>query len=56
MTNNNSKTSIIRQFLTKKFNPKYQPTIEDLFYKEFDFGCVELNVCIRIYIFSPPGT
>lgn len=42
--NRTGKTAILNRFLSKKFDEKYKPTVEDLFSKEFDLGSIELKV------------
>ena len=34
----------MNRFLFKKFEPKYKPTVEDLFTQDFDLGCIEIKV------------
>lgn len=38
------KTAIVRRFLFNTFNEKHRPTVEDLFFKEFNLGTLLLKV------------
>lgn len=38
------KSCIVRRFLTKTYNDKYRPTVEDLHNREYDLGSVTLKV------------
>ena len=38
------KSCIVRRFLTKTYNDKYRPTVEDLHNREYDLGAVTLKV------------
>ncbi|KAG5677477.1 hypothetical protein PVAND_007235 [Polypedilum vanderplanki] len=40
------KSCIVRRFLTKSYNDKYRPTVEDLHNREYDLGAVTLKVDI----------
>jgi small GTP-binding protein len=40
------KTSVIKRFLFKTFNERYKPTVEELYYREFDLGHIKLKVDI----------
>ncbi|XP_070489778.1 GTP-binding protein Di-Ras2 isoform X2 [Chironomus tepperi] len=40
------KSCIVRRFLTKTYNDKYRPTVEDLHNREYDLGAVTLKVDI----------
>ncbi|CRL00198.1 CLUMA_CG013472, isoform A [Clunio marinus] len=40
------KTCVVRRFLTKTYNDKYRPTVEDLHNREYDLGSVTLKVDI----------
>lgn len=45
------KSCIVRRFLTKSYNDKYRPTVEDLHNREYDLGSVTLKVSI-IHFFN----
>lgn len=38
------KTAIVKRFLTNTFVEKYRPTVEDLFFKEYNLGTILLKV------------
>lgn len=38
------KSCVVRRFLTKTYNDKYRPTVEDLHNREYDLGSVTLKV------------
>ena len=38
------KSCIVKRFLTKTYNDKYRPTVEDLHNREYDLGSVTLKV------------
>lgn len=44
------KSCVVRRFLTKTYNDKYRPTVEDLHNREYDLGSVTLKV--RFVVFS----
>ena len=40
------KTAIVKRFLFHTFTEKYRPTVEDLFFKEFNYGTILLKVSV----------
>lgn len=45
------KSCVVRRFLTKTYNDKYRPTVEDLHNREYDLGSVTLKVSEFLLIF-----
>jgi GTPase SAR1 family protein len=43
------KSAIIKRFLFNNFIEKHRPTVEDLFFKEFNLGNMLLKVRLLIY-------
>lgn len=44
------KSCIVRRFLTKSYNDKYRPTVEDLHNREYDLGAVTLKASKHSYM------
>ena len=40
------KTSIVKRFLFNTYCEKHRPTVEDLFFKEYNLGTMLLKVCV----------